>query len=138
MLTNHAQVHSGLAAAAGAGTTAVNSLIIDTANAEGVMFIVRLGTSAANNTVKAQQNSVNSASGMADLEGSSVVSGANNLVVLDIKRPRERYVRVEVTRGTSTTVDSITAITYDLRKPGIDQPAGVSIEKWVSPAEGTA
>ena len=57
----------------------------------------------------------------ADLAGSAVSiadSDDNKLLVLDIHRPAERYVRAVVTRGTAdATIDGVIAILYGPRAP---------------------
>lgn len=126
-----------------AGTTDVDSDILDMSGYEGVMFFTSLGTAAADNSIKIQQNTANSASGMADLEGTSIVSGAspsNEDLASDIYRPRERYVRAKVIRTTSSTCESIWAIQYGPRtQPVTNSVSGtIETETHQSPAEGTA
>jgi hypothetical protein len=68
--------------------------------------------------LKAEQNAENSATGMAELEGSaSFTAGASTAdskaLVLDVHKPRERYVRAVLERGTANAVvDGIIAIQY--------------------------
>jgi hypothetical protein len=135
-LTDNANVQVDGATAA--GTSAVDSTAVDMAGYDGVLFIVQLGTAAANNTIKAQQDSAVAMSGAADLTGTSVASGTKKTVVLDVQRPAKQFVRCEVTRGTSTTVDAITTIRYKARALPVGQPTANVMEQWSSPAEGTA
>jgi len=121
----------------GAGTSAVNSDGVDMRGYDSVLFIVALGTAAADNTVNAAQGADNSAD-WTDLEGTSVASGAKTLLLLDIHKPTDRYVRAEVARGTSTTVDSIIAIQYRARELPVSNTTGASIEQHAHPIEGTA
>lgn len=126
-----------------AGTTDVESAIVDMSGFEGVLFITSYGTAAADNFIKAQQNTANSASGMADLEGTKVLTGAspsNEDVMLDIYKPRERYLRCVAVVDTSSTIESIWAIQYGPKtRPCVNSVSGTSIaEAHVSPAEGTA
>lgn len=120
------------------GTTEIFSNIIDAADCDGVMFIVRLGSPGADRVVRAQQNTINSASGMADLAGSGKASGSANTIVIDVAFPQERYLRVGVVRTTTTTIDGITAIKYNLSKQPVTQVAATASVQVVAPAEGTA
>jgi hypothetical protein len=78
----------------------------------------------------------------ADLVGTLVAAGANNVVAVEVVYPGgpsgEQFVRCRVTRGTSTTVDSITSIRFGARSRPVPVPAGVSFETWIGPGEGTA
>lgn len=128
-----------------AGTSDLLSDYVDMANYDGVMFIVSFGTitSGAVTSIKARQNTANSDSGAADLEGSSVTvpdTGSDKVAVLDIYKPRERYVACAIDRGTqNAVVNGITAIKYGPRKGPVTQGATVSAsEAHASPAEGTA
>jgi len=121
------------------GTSAVNSTGVDTAGFDGVLLFTTIGTAASNNTVHAAQGDDNSS--FADLEGTSVVATGNGEVVwLDIYKPTDRYVRLEITRGTSTTVGEIYAILYEGSKLPIDNLVDDTIigELHISPDEGTA
>jgi hypothetical protein len=124
-----------------AGTSASNGTIIDTANAEGVIFINVFGTSAADNGVKAQQGAASNMSDAADLVGTqTLLDGTETVGVVQIHKPRERYVRSVAVRGTSTTVPAGIAILYGLRSEAFDNDSqtDVAAESHVSPAEGTA
>jgi hypothetical protein len=82
--------------AVAAGTSAINSSAVDLAGYEGVKFYVLFGaiTSGAVTTVKAQQSSDDaSADAYADLAdtGISVAdTDDNQILVLDVKKSRER------------------------------------------------
>jgi hypothetical protein len=121
-----------------AGTTTIDSTILDMAGFTGVMWVVRIGTAAANNDIRAQQDVVVGMGAAADLAGTKVVSGANTVMVLDLQRPLEQFVRCRVTRATSTTIDSLVAIRYGARKRSTAFPSTQTMEAWVAPAEGTA
>ena len=93
--------------------------------------------------MKAQQGNQANLSDAADLAGTAVsIADAedNELLVLDIYRPGERYVRAVVTRGTAdATIDGVIAIQYGPRVLPVTQDATVAaIATHVSPAEGTA
>lgn len=119
-----------------AGTTTIDSAAYDTAGFAGICFIVRLGTPAANNNIRARQD-VASGGAYADLLGSLVNDAVKNQHMLDLYRTGKQFVKCRVTRGTSTTIDSIIVIQYRARTRPVVQPTSIS-EAYVSPAEGTA
>lgn len=124
-----------------AATSAANGVAIDTAGAEGVIFVTVFGTSAADNGVKVQQDSASGMGTAADLLGSQVLlDGTETTAVVQVHKPRERYVRAVAVRGTSTTVPAGIAIVYGLRTCPYDNDSqtDVAAESHVSPAEGTA
>lgn len=124
-----------------AGTSAVTSDIIDTAGYQGVLFMTSVSTANATNSIKVQQNTTNETTGMADLAGSSVSSGTTNEdLIVEIHKPQERYLQAVVTRGASTTCESIWAVLYNGDAGvALSSVAGTSAaELHVSPAEGTA
>jgi hypothetical protein len=128
-----------------AGQTVVNSDIVDTAGYDGVRFIAGFGaiTAGAVTSMKVQQNTANSGSGMADLEGSGITvadDADNKIAISDIFRPRERYVRATISRGTqNAVVDFLIAELYGPRVlPVADDATVLGAEVHASPAEGTA
>lgn len=139
-LSGKVQYREGVATT-GAGTTPVNGATIDMQNFEGVLLLVKFGTPAANNTIKAQQGKQSDLSDAADLAGTQVGVGASDeLVWIDLYRPQERYVRVVALRGTSTTIDWGVAIQYGAKKEPVDNTIAGTIhgEVHASPAEGAA
>jgi hypothetical protein len=128
-------------AASTADTSAVNSDVVDMSGYSGVMFFTTIGTANAGNYIKAQQDTDAAMGTAADLTGTKVVAAADTQVTwLDIFRPLERYVRVVVTRGASTTVGDIYAILYDAANKPCDNLVDDVIigELYASPVEGTA
>lgn len=126
-----------------AGTTDVESAILDMQGYEGVMFFTSFGTAAADNKLKVQQDDANGAGGMADLTGTGVTSGAspsNEDVWVEVYRPTKRYVRCIAVVDTSSTVESIWAIQYGARVLPVDNTTSGTIEgeMHASPSEGTA
>lgn len=126
-----------------AATSAVTSDAIDMKGFEGVIFVTRFGTAAADNSIKVQQDSDSAFGTAADLEGTAIVSGAdpsNEVCAIDIYKPMKRYLRLHATRGTSSTLGDVYAILYQAKKmPTVSELAGtLAIETHVSPAEGTA
>lgn len=128
-----------------AGTSAVNSDIVDTAGYEGVRFILSMGTivSGAATSSKVQQNIANSGTGMADLEGSSITiadTHDNKLVIHEIFKPKEQYLRLAISRATQeATIDSLHVELFNPRTMAVTQDSTVATaETYQSPAEGTA
>lgn len=121
------------------GTTAVNGAAIDTAGFDGVMIIARIATADAGNYLKAQQGNLSDSSDMADLAGTKVVADANGqLVVLDIFKPREQYVRGVLIRGVTTITGDMIYIRYHAAQQP-QQNTIVNVLKSLkvqSPAEG--
>jgi hypothetical protein len=103
-----------------AGQAANASDILDMSGYQGVMFIAKLSDSVANGgvaTLKVQQNTANSTSGMADLTGTVTHTddddGDDGLLVLDVVNPNERYVRAVLTTATANVgISGIVAIQY--------------------------
>lgn len=127
-----------------AGQAATAGDILDMAGFEGVLFIAKLGDVTATSvvTLQAQQNTANSTSGMATLAGSVTYTAAasdadDDLLVLDVYRPRERYVRPLLTSATADAVkNGIIAIQYGAAKAPITQPATVlDSDTLIEPAE---
>ena len=124
-----------------AGTADVESASVDMANYTGVVFVTSYGTAATDNGCHIESSSDDgSADTFADLTGTETLSGSSDEDVwIDMRNPRERYVRAECLRGTSTTLESIWAIQYGGRSLPTDNTTTGTIigEKHNSPAEGT-
>ena len=130
------------------GTTAQNSAAVDTAGYEGVRFIVSMGTiTDGTPKIKAQQDVVSGMGAAADLAGSGITLATtddNKAVVLDIRRPLERYVRCVVDRSvgapvTGAVIDGILAELYGPGVKAVSHAVAVAGSKSLSsPAEGTA
>ncbi len=104
----------GAAAAAAAGTSAVTGSGIDLSQNggwEGVLFVTRFGTPAANNVLHVEQSDDNGSSdAYDDLEGSEVNAGASDDIQwVYVHRPAKDWLRAVVLRGTSSTCDGIFA-----------------------------
>ncbi len=126
-------------ATATAGTSTLVTNTIDMAGYTGCMCLVKFGTAAADNTLKASQSTDDSS--YADLLGTSVGVGASDeLVWLDIKEPLERYIQFSILRGTSTTMDACFVFKYGPREKPCDNTTAGTIhgEAHRSPIEGTA
>jgi hypothetical protein len=120
------------------GTTTIDSAAYDTAGFDETCFIVRLGSPAANNNIRVQEDSVTGMGAAADLAGTLVSSATLNQHMVVVRRQPKQFVRCRVTRGTTTTIDSITVIQTRARRLPVTQPATAISEQWNTPAEGTA
>ena len=128
-----------------AGTSDINSSILDMSGFQGVAFVVTMGaiTSGAVTSIKVQQGAAADMSDAADLEGSAQTiadTDDEKVFVSDVFRPRERYVRLVVDRGTqNAVVSAANALQYGpMKTPVSAHGTGVNAEQFVSPAEGTA
>jgi hypothetical protein len=120
------------------GTTTITGSALDMAGFDGALFIVRLGSPATNNNLRVQQCDTTGGS-YADLTGTLVGNHAtDNPLIVDVKRPVEQFLKYQITRGTTTTIDAVTIIQYKSRVHPTTQPSGTQIERWHAPVEGTA
>lgn len=129
-----------------AGTSNVNSDIVDTAGFDGVRFIVGFGaiTSGAATSIKVQQGAAAAMGDAADLAGTSVTVGDtddNKIAISEIIRPLERYLRVSTLRATQNSVIDFALVElFRAASEPVTQDTVTLIapETWASPAEGTA
>jgi len=128
-----------------AGTTKRTSDIVDMANYEGCIFVAELGTIIAGGTldVYVEQNTANSTSGMATLSGTAAhtVTAANaalakSCIVVDVHKPRERYLQCNITPAAQNAVIlGITAIRYNGRVMPDAAATALKTTILASPAE---
>lgn len=129
--------------ATAAGTSAINSAVVDMAGFDGVVFLTSTGTVLATGTatVKVQQDTAVGMGAAADLLGTSqafIDTDDNKSVAVDIKRPLERYLRLVITRAVANSDwGPIWALQYRTRKLPVTQGLDKS-EMHQSPIEGTA
>lgn len=129
-----------------AGTTDVDSEVVDTAGYDAVRFITAYGAivSGAVTAQEVQQGTDATVTDAADLEGTRITvadTDDNKLVITDILQPRERYLRVQFDRGTqNATIDCLTAELYRCKEavPLTKHSTVATQEIHTSPAEGTA
>ena len=126
----------------GAGTTSRNGDFVDMAGWDGVVFIALFGTivDASVITLKAAQASDVQGSDVAELSGTAqktASSSSEGLLVLDVYRPEERYVRPEIEiSAQNAEIDGVIAIKYKGRKAPVSLHSDVlDSEVLVSPAE---
>lgn len=131
---------------AAASDTDSNTDIVDMAGYDGVVFVTPITDSVDTGVaaITAEQNTANSDSGMAALSGAvaTATSAANDdlngkLLVLDVYRPRERYVQAAITSLTANIAFGNTiAILYQSRNRPVTAHATVAqATTVVSPAE---
>jgi len=142
-LLNNVKITRVLGAVAD-GQAASASDILDMQGFNGVVFIAKVADVTAGSvlTLEAQQNTINSAAGMATLAGSvTYTAGAtdadDDLLVLDVAQPRERYIRAVFTSATQNAVkDGVIAIQYGAEAAPVVQGSTVlDSDTLVNPAE---
>lgn len=145
MLSEEVKITQAITPAAGAaGSDEVLGATLDMQGFDGVMMVVVFGAIVTNavTTIKAQQDSDPAMGTVADLEGSEQTvadSDDNKTFVIDLVRPQERYVRLAVERATqNATIGAATYYQYRGRMRPPAHGAGVSVERWIAPDEGTA
>lgn len=123
-----------------AGTSDVNGTIVDMSGWDGVIFVTRIPTGAANNRLIAQHGDQSNLGDAADIAGSGVTgTGNNHRCVLDVYKPLKRYLRPVVKRGTSTTSADVWSIRYRGSRPNIaDVVDSLTTKNLNSPSSGTA
>jgi len=129
-----------------AATSDVNGSTIDMKGYDSVTFIVGFGTITAGavTSVKVQQDSDSAMGSAADLAGTAITvadDDDNQLVMLEVNQPRERYVRCVVDRGTQNAViDFGLALQSKASSEPVthDSSTVVGSEFHQAPAEGTA
>lgn len=119
-----------------AGTSTIDSAAYDMQGFSEIAFLVRLGTPAANNNIRVRQD-VASGGAYADLTNTLVNDAVKNQHMVTIARPGKEFVKCRVTRGTSTTIDTIVVIQSGARTRPVTQPTSIA-ESYIAPIEGTA
>ena len=130
---------SKVANASGAATTEVDSSILDMSGYDSVVFLVSLATvtDASVLTLTAQQNTVNSTSGMTAITGGAAtftaLGSSNTGLLSEVFRPVQGYVRAAFTRTTqNAAVDCIWAIQFNSRSLPVTQSATVLASNYVA------
>ncbi|GCD83674.1 hypothetical protein PTHTG4_27380 [Parageobacillus thermoglucosidasius] len=133
-LSSEVQIRK-IASGAAAGTTDIESSVVDFTGYDGVLIFTTIATAADNNTLKIQQ-------GGKDLVGAVVSADENGQVVfVDVSRPlggQGGELKAVITRGTSTATGDIYAILYNGRtRPEVnfvDAVDGIKGVLAISPA----
>lgn len=132
--------------AAAVATTNVSGTTLDMSCFDGVMFILQAGAITDGNlAVKAAGGAASDGSDKSDLTGTSTAltnAQDNDVVILDLYRPLQRYITPVIVRGgaTGAVVQGLIAIQYCANnKPTVQDATTVGLTKLViSPAVGTA
>jgi len=133
-----------VSATATAAQTPISGTAIDMQGYEDITLVAHLGAITATGvaTLKAQGGEQSGGGDKQDLEGSAVVADdtmGSKFLVLDIHRPRERYITPVLTRTTANVaVNSIIAILYNGSHVPVTQTDVAAAKSLLSPAEGTA
>ena len=128
------------------GTADVNGATLDMSGYDGVLMILTAAAIAGSavTTFKAQQGAESNLSDAADLEGTGISVADDDddqLFIIDLYRPQERYVRAVIDKDAANTVAaSILYIQYNASRAPVTQNVTdeVTYELHVSPDEGTA
>ena len=128
---------STFAPTASGTSTITQTTGLDTAGYDGTVFVVRLGTPSATNTLKVSQCDTVGGT-YSDLAATATSSGSDGPLIVEITRPKEQFLKYVVTRGVATTIDTVAVIQYGARSRPVTQVSGTVIETYVNPSEGTA
>jgi hypothetical protein len=123
------------------GTSVIQGAVVDMKDYDEVMFAASISTAAANNGLKCQQGDESDGSDAADVLGSlNLCNGTGTSLLTAWHRPKNRYVRPAVVRGTTTVIDAVFAILKPSRSlPQTNIVANAqNAKKIVSPINGTA
>lgn len=145
-LSDNVKTQIAITATQGAAAqTDINGDEFDMKGYESIRVIVVFGTITAGavTSIKWQQDTATGMGSAADLAGTAITVAADDdgkMFISDLIRPKERFVRVVVDRGTQNAV--VEQAIYEAYGPSevpVTQHADVdTLEKHVSPAEGTA
>lgn len=135
-LSKNCVIREVLAPIAAASDTDSNTDIIDMQGFDGVVFVCPMTDSVDTGvaTMTAEQNTANSDTGMAALSGgaATATSAANDdlngkLLVVDVYKPRERYVQCAVTSGAANIAyGNVIAIQYNGCKAPITEDSTIA------------
>lgn len=122
--------------AGAAGATDITGTVIDTANFEGVAFIVQLGAivSGAVTSIKVQECATSGGT-FTDVTGATLTiadTDDEDIKVIDYRRPAERYVLLYVDRATQNATLSAIAALYGSRDKIVTQVAASTAVVGVS------
>lgn len=128
-----------------AAATDRTGAVIDMTGYRGVLMCVKFGVidATAVTSIKAQQGATANLADAADLEGTGIAVAAdddNQVFIIDLYEPVERYVRVFVDKDTGNTQEMAWYVRYGARhRPTVNTVTdAVTYERHMSPAEGTA
>lgn len=127
-----------------AGTSSTTSSTVDTLGYAGVRFVASFGALTASNVTNLKVQGSSDDVSYADLTGTATANlgdaGSGKLLIVEVFKPQQRYLRASVQRGTANAV--INGVFAELYRPAF---AGVTADATVgaqevhnSPAAGTA
>lgn len=106
-------------AGAASATTDVSGSTIDMAGYEGVIFTARIATANAGNFLRGEHS--DDGTNWEEIEGSKVVAAEDaQSVVLEIHKPKKRYVRAAIERTAASVTGDIVAVLYGARKAPVE------------------
>ena len=114
------------------GSGAVNGNVIDMAGWMGCAFVIEVGAITGAGTLDARvtrddNSGINSATNITNAALTQVAAAANNNVfVIDVRNPAERYLRLVLTQAANTVIAGATAIRYG--RDGILPPTASAIQ----------
>jgi hypothetical protein len=128
------------------GSADRNGATLDMQGFEGVLIVFKFGdiASGATTSVKAQQGAASNLSDAADLEGTGITVAAdddNQIFVIDLYKPQERYIRGVVDKDASNNTEEMAwYIQYGPTEKPCDNNVAdaITTELHASPDEGTA
>jgi len=136
-LSELVQIEEVITTAAAAAATST-SAAVNMAGFDGCAFVGSISAAGAGSLAKAQQ-SATSGGTYVDLEGTSQPLTTNTRFIIDIQNPGKQFLKCIVIRGTSVVLGGIWAIRYRGKSLAQSQAGALlGLEKFVSPAEGTA
>jgi hypothetical protein len=109
------------ALAPASSSAARNGNVIDSADYEGICFILDLGDVASGGTVnmKIQRDDLVAFGSPTDITGAALVqitdTGDNKLYIIDVRNPLEQFLRCVVTGATAAHIGGVMAIHYGKR-----------------------
>ncbi|PYQ85901.1 MAG: hypothetical protein DMG02_26860 [Acidobacteria bacterium] len=118
------------------GTTTVDTAAYDNLAFAAILFVVRVGSTAGNVDIRAQQSATQGGT-FSDIAGSKIVATVNSLAI-DLKRQTKQWCRVRITRGSATTVDGVVVVQYGAKNRPVVQPGSVSLKAIHGGADGVA
>lgn len=115
---------------ASAGTSLLTTDTIDTSNYEGVLIVAKVGTITGSGTATLQVQGGDLANGSdaTNITGAAAVAStsadSDQLVIVDVYKPMQRYITATVTRAVANSVvDGVYAVLYNGRKMPVEQDA---------------
>jgi hypothetical protein len=114
---------------------AINGAGVDMQGWEDVLFVIQLGAFTGAGTLAARLESDDNASftSTANITGAALVNVTNtqpnNVAVLGVARPTERFVRCVITQATNTVVAGVTSIRK--RRTGLMPPTAAAVQTVV-------